>query len=177
MVYRGCTVEIQPRNENNNLLIQYTTSQPQPCPRIAQQMYLGQVELQNYLALLSDGTINNIYLSIWKCQRVMRDQKCCFYDRFLGEFKVTWRHEDIIRARRISNASICYLSRAEAAQIWPEALQVELQILWEDVNLWRVSLCQLLSTPPGHSRDYGDHQAAVNRVLLFWLWIFVESAF
>ena len=62
MVYRGCTVEIQPRNENNNLLIQYTTSQPQPCPLIAQQMYLGQVELQNYLALLCAGTINSIYL-------------------------------------------------------------------------------------------------------------------
>ena len=34
----------------------------QPCPLIAQQMYLGQVELQNYLDLLSDGTINSIYL-------------------------------------------------------------------------------------------------------------------
>ena len=84
----------------------------------------------------------------------MRDQKwqCCFLWQIFS-----WVHSNIIRARKISNASICCLSRAEAAQIWPEALQVELQILWEDVNLWRVSLCQLLSTPPGHSQDYGDH--------------------
>ena len=58
MVYRGCTVEIQPRKENNNLLIHTTST----LPLIGQQMYLGQVKLQNYLALLSDGTINNIFL-------------------------------------------------------------------------------------------------------------------
>lgn len=46
MVYRGCTVEIQPRKENNNLLIHTTST----LPLIGQQMYLGQVELQHYLA-------------------------------------------------------------------------------------------------------------------------------
>ena len=48
--------------ETKIIIYWHTTSQPQPCPRIAQQMYLGQVELQNYLALLSVGTITSIYL-------------------------------------------------------------------------------------------------------------------